>query len=88
MKLTPLTFLDLEPKQQLAVLHERGVFTFRWTCDEWGALFFILDGWHVMVRQDVGDDDLRIIPVGTRGPLFEAMLIALDEAVSLTDLGL
>ena len=88
MKLTPRIFLDMDDLAQLGAINERGEFLFRWACDEWCAAFFVLDGWFVMIREDESDGAVRLIPIGTEGLLYGAMLHALDEAITLEDLGM
>jgi hypothetical protein len=88
MKLTPMSFLDLSPQEQLAAMHERGEHLFNWGCDEWAGVFFLLDGFFLLWRHNLQEDTMQLIPFGTSGPLYWAMPHALDETLTLDELGL
>ena len=77
---TPLLPFDhLLPADQAQALLDRGVHLFDWPIGAYLCRFYALDTYFVLARLDERSDDLLVQSFPGHGPLFDAMLQAMED---------
>jgi hypothetical protein len=76
---TPMLFGHLNTSDQAEAITERGVHLFDWPIGAYFVRFFAVDGYFVLVRLDVETDEVLVRAFPGHGPLFDAMLQAMED---------
>ena len=76
---TPPLFDYLPPADQAQALLDRGVHLFDWPIGAYLCRFYALDTYFVLARLDERSDELLVRAFLGHGPLFDAMLQAMED---------
>jgi len=76
---TPPLFAHLDDTAQAEAITKRGVHLFDWPIGAYFVRFFAVDGYFVLVRLDVETDQVLVRAFPGHGPLFDAMLQAMED---------